>query len=132
MIELKNKSQFEKMKVAGRITGEALAVGAAAVKPGVTTKHVDEVMILLQAVTGNDMYVESLAFRKEGEPKTMDMHLKNMVERRENAAKAEDVINLMETMGWDMDTTMVNMKVPEENWSKIKTLVEEKLSAQPA
>jgi len=44
MIELKNKSQFEKMKVAGRITGEALAVGAAAVKPGVTTKHVDEVI----------------------------------------------------------------------------------------
>ena len=44
MIELKNKSQFEKMKVAGRITGEALAAGVAAVKPGATTRHVDEVI----------------------------------------------------------------------------------------
>ena len=32
------------MKVAGRITGEALAVGAAACRPGATTKHVDEVI----------------------------------------------------------------------------------------
>ncbi|MGI6743217.1 MAG: type I methionyl aminopeptidase [Eubacteriales bacterium] len=44
MIELKNESQFAKMKVAGRITGEALKVGEAACRPGVTTKQIDELI----------------------------------------------------------------------------------------
>jgi len=44
MIELKNESQFAKMKIAGRITGEALKVGEEACKPGVTTKQIDEMI----------------------------------------------------------------------------------------
>ena len=36
MIQVKNKAQIEKMKEAGRITGEALLLGGEAVKPGVT------------------------------------------------------------------------------------------------
>lgn len=44
MISLKNESQFAAMREAGRITGEALLKGAEAVKPGVTTKHIDSVI----------------------------------------------------------------------------------------
>ena len=43
--------------------------------------HVDAVMKLLAAITGDPEYVESLSFRKEGESKTMDMHLRNMMDR---------------------------------------------------
>jgi hypothetical protein len=46
--------------------------------------------------------------------------------------KAEDVINLMATMGWDVETTMANMKVSDEEKSVIKKIVEKKLQAVSA
>ncbi len=44
MIQLKNAAQIEKMKEAGRITGEALLLAGEAVREGVTTKHLDDVI----------------------------------------------------------------------------------------
>ncbi len=42
MIFVKNAEQIRLMKVAGRITGEALALAGEMVRPGVTTKQLDE------------------------------------------------------------------------------------------
>ncbi len=44
MIVLKNKSEIELMKEAGRISAQALIVGGEAVKPGVSTKYLDKLM----------------------------------------------------------------------------------------
>lgn len=44
MIQLKNSLQIEKMKLAGRITGEALLLAREAIKEGVTTKHLDDII----------------------------------------------------------------------------------------
>ena len=44
MIQLKNSLQIEKMKLAGRITGEALLLAGEAVKEGVSTKHLDNII----------------------------------------------------------------------------------------
>jgi len=44
MILVKNAAQIEAMKAAGRITGEALLLGGEAVKEGVSTKHIDEII----------------------------------------------------------------------------------------
>ncbi len=44
MIQLKNAEQISAMKKAGRITAEALVLAGETVKPGVTTKHIDEVI----------------------------------------------------------------------------------------
>ncbi len=44
MIQLKNKTQIIAMRDAGRITGEALAYAGEHVKPGVTTKHLDDLV----------------------------------------------------------------------------------------
>ena len=44
MIQLKNADQVNIMKIAGRITGEALLTGGEHVKEGVTTKHIDDVI----------------------------------------------------------------------------------------
>nr|MBQ4319880.1 type I methionyl aminopeptidase [Clostridia bacterium] len=44
MITLKNAEQIEIMKHAGRITGEALALAGEAVREGVTTKHLDDII----------------------------------------------------------------------------------------
>ncbi len=44
MIELKNAVQIAKMKEAGRITGEALLLAGEAIKEGVTTKHLDDII----------------------------------------------------------------------------------------
>ena len=44
MIQLKNKSQIAIMREAGRITGEALALAGEAVKPGITTKMLDDLI----------------------------------------------------------------------------------------
>ncbi len=44
MIQLKNSLQIEKMKLAGRITGEALLLAHEAIKEGVTTKHLDDII----------------------------------------------------------------------------------------
>ena len=44
MIQLKNADQINIMKIAGRITGEALLTGGGHVKEGVTTKHIDDVI----------------------------------------------------------------------------------------
>lgn len=44
MISLKNEKQIELMKKAGRITGEALLVARDAIRPGVTTKHIDDLV----------------------------------------------------------------------------------------
>ena len=42
MIRLKNPEQIELMKIAGRITGEALLVAQEAVRPGISTKEIDK------------------------------------------------------------------------------------------
>ena len=42
MIIVKTKEQMEKMKIAGRITGEAILVAAEMIREGVTTKQIDE------------------------------------------------------------------------------------------
>ncbi|MBR6744735.1 MAG: type I methionyl aminopeptidase [Clostridia bacterium] len=42
MIIIKTQEQIKKMRVAGRISGEALALGGEMVKPGVSTKQIDE------------------------------------------------------------------------------------------
>lgn len=44
MISLKNEKQIELMKRAGRITGEALLVARDAIRPGVTTRHIDDLV----------------------------------------------------------------------------------------
>ncbi len=44
MIKLKNAAQIALMKKAGRITGEALLVARDNIKPGVTTKHIDDLI----------------------------------------------------------------------------------------
>lgn len=42
MIIVKTKEQIEKMKIAGRITGEAILIAAEMIREGVTTKQIDE------------------------------------------------------------------------------------------
>jgi len=42
MIIIKTQEQIKKMRIAGRISGEALAVGGEMVRPGVSTKQIDE------------------------------------------------------------------------------------------
>lgn len=44
MIQLKNAAQIAIMKEAGRITGEALCLAGEAVKEGVTTKYLDDII----------------------------------------------------------------------------------------
>ena len=44
MIQLKSNANIEAMKKAGRITGEALALAGEKVKPGVTTKQLDDIV----------------------------------------------------------------------------------------
>lgn len=44
MIQLKNAHQIAIMKDAGRITGEALALGGELVRPGVTTAYIDRMI----------------------------------------------------------------------------------------
>ena len=44
MIKLKNKEQLEVMKIAGRITGEALYLAGEAVKEGVSTLELDRIV----------------------------------------------------------------------------------------
>ena len=41
MISIKNSEQLKLMRMAGRITGEALLVGAEALRDGVSTKEID-------------------------------------------------------------------------------------------
>ncbi len=44
MIQLKNADQIAKMRDAGRITGEALLLAGESVRPGVSTKELDDVI----------------------------------------------------------------------------------------
>lgn len=44
MIIIKNRDQIEKMKRAGRITGEALALAGEAVREGISTKELDTII----------------------------------------------------------------------------------------
>ncbi|WRS27493.1 type I methionyl aminopeptidase [Oscillospiraceae bacterium MB08-C2-2] len=44
MILLKNKSELELMRAAGRISNQALLVGGEAVKPGVSTAHINRLI----------------------------------------------------------------------------------------
>ena len=44
MIHLKNQSQLALMRDAGKITGEAILAAGEAIKPGVTTAHIDHVI----------------------------------------------------------------------------------------
>lgn len=44
MIQLKNKEQIAIMREAGRITGEAILKAGEAVREGVTTKHLDDIV----------------------------------------------------------------------------------------
>ncbi|MBE7044596.1 MAG: type I methionyl aminopeptidase [Ruminococcaceae bacterium] len=43
MISIKSKSELEKMRVAGRITGDVLKLLEAHIKPGVTTQQLDKI-----------------------------------------------------------------------------------------
>jgi methionyl aminopeptidase len=43
MIQLKNAEQISAMMKAGKITAEALVLAGEAVKPGITTKHLDDI-----------------------------------------------------------------------------------------
>ena len=42
MITIKTPEQIAKMAVAGRITGEALALAGEMIRPGITTKQLDD------------------------------------------------------------------------------------------
>ena len=44
MIQLKNPEQINMMRIAGRITGEALVLAGEAIKEGITTKHLDDII----------------------------------------------------------------------------------------
>ena len=44
MIPIKNTEQLKKMRIAGQITGEALLVAEEAIRPGISTKALDEVI----------------------------------------------------------------------------------------
>ena len=44
MIQIKNAAQIAIMKEAGRITGEALCLAGEAVKAGISTKHLDDII----------------------------------------------------------------------------------------
>lgn len=44
MIILKTSEQIKLMRIAGRITGEALVLAGEAVRPGVSTKHLDDII----------------------------------------------------------------------------------------
>ncbi len=44
MIQIKNAAQIAIMKEAGRITGEALCLAGEAVKEGISTKHLDDII----------------------------------------------------------------------------------------
>jgi methionyl aminopeptidase len=44
MIVVKNNEQLSLMKIAGRITGESLLVAQECIRPGVSTKHIEERM----------------------------------------------------------------------------------------
>ena len=44
MIIIKNSEQLSKMKMAGRITAEALLVAKELVRPGISTKEIDAKM----------------------------------------------------------------------------------------
>ena len=44
MIQLKNSAQLKQMRVAGRITAEALLVAEEHIKPGISTKLLDSVI----------------------------------------------------------------------------------------
>ena len=44
MIQIKNAAQIALMREAGRITGEALVLAGEAVREGVSTKHLDDII----------------------------------------------------------------------------------------
>ncbi len=44
MIVIKNNEQLSLMKIAGRITGESLLVARECIRPGISTKHIEERM----------------------------------------------------------------------------------------
>ena len=44
MIQIKSDAAIAAMRIAGRITGEALYLGGQAVKDGVSTKHIDDII----------------------------------------------------------------------------------------
>lgn len=44
MIQLKNSEQLRLMREAGKISGEALMLGGEAIRPGVTTAHIDDIV----------------------------------------------------------------------------------------
>ena len=44
MIQIKSDAAIAAMRTAGRITGEALYLGGQAVKDGVSTKHIDDII----------------------------------------------------------------------------------------
>ena len=44
MIQIKNNEQLALMKIAGRITGEAILIGREHIKEGVSTKEIDTVI----------------------------------------------------------------------------------------
>lgn len=50
MIIVKTPEQIKLMRIAGRITGEALLLGGEMVKPGVSTKQIDDKIDIISKV----------------------------------------------------------------------------------
>ena len=60
MITIKKPNEIHKMRVAGRLTGEALAVAEEAIKPGVTTEHINRV--IHEFITSHDAVPSFLGY----------------------------------------------------------------------
>lgn len=60
MITVKKPNEINKMRVAGRLTGEALAVAEEAIKPGVTTEQINRV--IHEFITAHDAIPSFLGY----------------------------------------------------------------------
>ena len=105
------------------------------------SKELEEVISYLKSGVATDEYTRELdeevkTVKRSDERKREYMRIirhEDELRRDERLrTKAEVVINLMETMGLDADTLIVNMKVDEYDREKIKELVAEMKNAVPA
>ena len=133
------KDRFEKDLLFGD-GGNDIIVNIAGTK-GEVSKELDEVISYLKSGEATGPYTRELdeevtIVKKSDERKREYMRIirhEDELRRDERLrTKAEVVINLMETMGLDADTLIVNMKVDEYDREKIKELVAEMKNAVPA
>ena len=133
------KDRFEKDLLFGD-GGNDIIVNIAGTK-GEVSKELDEVISYLKSGEVEGDYTRELddavaAVKKSDERKREYMRIiryEDELRRDERLrTRAEDVINLMETMGLDADTLIANMKIDEYDREKIKELAAEKLQMVPA